>query len=786
MSVASVPIGVRPLSLRGSASPLLAALLLVTTGWSVLAGGWTDGTSAVLVVGLAGVAEGLLLARWRVRRPIALLAAPVLLFISLLPTNAATRPVSGSGGLGHVLEQYGAAAATGLLGNARWEFNVGLGALLWVCGAWAAWFAVRERRGAIATGPCWAVIAVNVINAPSTTAVTLPAALASAAALMLIAAVHLDRLSDSWRQRRVSVLPGTGGRFATAALIGGAFIVVLALVVPPLSNTDISAHLFGGGTGSGKGHGGSSGSGTSLNGATVRFSSATIPGGALTLSDIPVLTYTSSLSTGVYLRMETDSVFDAGNFLPAESANNNGDDTQEIADPGPIPRDRALSDGGVGAQQTPVSVTVTMIDDTSNTNILPFAGEPDSSTLATRVNGLTDPTLNGQLLTVDSVEAVRRVIGTSFTTTGTESSASIEQLRRAGSAYPALITRDFLDLTDDGTGGAAAIRALALQWTAAASNPYDKAAAIEANLRNPHLFRYTLTPPAPPNPTKTWPVTYFLTTSHAGYCQYFAAAMGAMLRAVGIPALLVNGYGPGSAPNAATRRTTGEDVWNVSSNDAHSWVEAYFPGYGWIPFEPTPPSTAGDYQPFGRGALGVTGAPPSGSTPVPSRAATAPSLNPRLAGGSGASGSGGGRTVLLGLGGVAGAAILLLALFAAWFLRPRDICGVWRRVGIIGRMLGVPRDRALTFDEYVERLTAALAGNARAAGSARAPAAVGAAWPARVAGGLRDIAAISDQAFYSSAPARSTDAQLKSAWRRVALLAPHLGRRTMVRPEVIP
>jgi transglutaminase-like putative cysteine protease len=783
MSVASVPIGIRPLSLRGSASPLLVALLLVTTGWSVLAGGWTDGTSGVLVVGLAGVAEGLLLARWRVRRPIALLAAPVLLFISLLPTNAATRPVSATGGLGHAIEQYLAAAATGLLGNARWEFNVGLGALLWVCGAWAAWFAVRERRGAIATGPCWAVIAVNVINAPSTSAVTLPAALASAAALMLIAAVHLDRLSDSWRQRRVSVLPGTGGRFATAALIGGAFIVVLALVVPPLSSTDISGHLFGG-SGNGGGHGGRPGAGTNLNGATVRFSSATIPGGALTLSDTPVLTYTSSLSTGLYLRMETDSVFDAGNFLPAESANNNGDDTQEIADPGPIPRDRALADGGVGSQQTPVSVTVTMIDDTSNTNILPFAGEPDSSTLSTRVNGLTDPTLNSQLLTVDSVEAVRRVIGTSFTTTGTESSASIDQLRRAGSTYPALIARDFLDLTDDGTGGAAAIRALALQWTAAASNPYDKATAIEANLRNPRLFRYTLSPPAPPNPTKTWPVTYFLTTTHAGYCQYFAAAMGAMLRAVGIPALLVNGYGPGSAPNAATRRTTGEDIWNVSSNDAHSWVEAYFPGYGWIPFEPTPPSTAGDYQPFGRGALGVTGAPPSGSTPIPSRAAAAPSLNPRL-GGADASGSGGGRTVLLGLGGVAGAVIVVLALFAAWFLRPRDIRGVWRRVGIIGRMLGVRRDRALTFDEYVDRLTAALPDGARGAGSARAPAG-GAAWPARVAGGLRDIAVISDQAFYSPATAPSSDAQLKSAWRRVALLAPHLGRRTVVRPEAAP
>ena len=785
MSVATASIGGRPLSLRRSASPLLAASLLVTTGWSVLAGGWTDGTSGVLLVGLAGVVEGYALARSRVRRLLALVVAPVLLFISLLPTNEGARPASVTAGVGHDIGQYAGAAVSGLLGNAQWEFNVALGALLWVCGAWAAWFAVRERRGAIATGPCWAVIAVNVINAPSTSAVTFPATLAAATALMLIAAVHLDRLNDGWRRRRVSVLPGTGGRFATAAVIGGAFIVLLALVVPPLSSTDISGRLFGGG-GPGAGHNGNSGSGTGSNGATVRFNSATVPGGALSLSDTPVLTYTSSLATGEYLHMETDSVFDAGNFLPAQSANNNGDDTEEIADPGPIPRDRTVADGGVGAQQTTVSLTVSMIDDTSDTNTLPFAGEPDATSLQTRVNGLTGSEVNNQLLTVDSVQSLRQLIGASFSTTATESTATTDQLRRAGSSYPALITRDFLDLTDDGTGGAAAIRTLAQQWTRTAANPYDKATTIEAMLRNPQLFHYTLSPPSPPNPTKTWPVTYFLTTSHAGYCQYFAAAMGAMLRAVGIPARLVNGYGPGTAPNAATHRTTGEALWNVSSNDAHTWVEAYFPGYGWIPFEPTPPSVAGDYQPFGRGALGATGVPGSGSTSAPTPAAGVHTPDPQLAGSSNSLRSSGGRAVLMGVAGFAGIVLLVIALFAAWFLRPRDVRGVWRRVGIIGRILGVPRDRALTFDEYVDRLTAALPSDTRGSPGGRHAGAGGDnAWTARIADGLHDIATISDRTFYSAPIAPSDDARLKRAWRHVALLAPRLGRRA-TRPAPAP
>jgi transglutaminase-like putative cysteine protease len=773
MSVATATLGTRQLTTRRWVSPLLVTALVVATGWSVLAGGWTDGTPAILPVGLAGVAVGLVLARWRTPRPLALAAAPVLLFVSLLPTNAASRPVSAGAGLGHIVGQYATAAVTGLLGNAQWEFSVALSALLWVCGAWAAWFAVRERRGAIAIGPCWAVIAVNVINAPSTGGVTLPAALAAGAALLLIAAVHLDRLTDSWQQRRVSVLPGTRGRFATAALFGGALIVLLALVVPPLSSTDISGRLFGAGNASG-GHTGHSGSGTGSDGATVRFNSATIPGGPLSLSDTPVLTYTSSLSAGVYLRMETDSVFDAGNFLPAQSANNNGDDAQEIVDtPGVIPRDRAIADGGVGVQQAPVSVTVRLTEDSSADNTLPFAGEPDVTGVAARVSGLTGPEFNGQLLTVDSVQSLRPVVGTSFTTTATDSGASADQLRRAGSSYPALITRDFVDLTEDTTGGAAAIRALALQWTRGTTNPYDKATAIESTLRNPQLFHYTLTPPTPPPGTKMWPVTYFLTTSHAGYCQYYAAAMGAMLRALGIPSRLVNGYGPGAAPNAASRRTSGESSWNVTSNDAHTWVEAYFPRYGWIPFEPTPPSSAGDYQPFGRGALGAVGVPGSGITPAATPTATVPTPNAHVAAGSSGSSSSGGRAVLMGVAGFVVALVVLLALFATWFLRPRSIRGVWRRVGIVGRLLGVPRDRTLTFDEYVGHLTAAL------------PRAGTAAWTPRLAAGLRDIAAISDRAFYSPPTGASDDDNIKRAWRRVALLAPRLSRRP-ARPDATP
>ena len=77
--------------------------------------------------------------------------------------------------------------------------------------------------------------------------------------------------------------------------------------------------------------------------------------------------------------------------------------------------------------------------------------------------------------------------------------------------------------------------------------------------------------------------------------------MGDMLRSLGIPTRLVNGYGPGTYDEKLGR-------YVVKESDAHTWVEAYFPTYGWIPFEPTPDSV---YFPIPRGTVGGTCAPDS-------------------------------------------------------------------------------------------------------------------------------------------------------------------------------
>jgi hypothetical protein len=121
------------------------------------------------------------------------------------------------------------------------------------------------------------------------------------------------------------------------------------------------------------------------------------------------------------------------------------------------------------------------------------------------------------------------------------------------------------------------IKQLAEQITAGSANEYDKAAKIELYLKTHYRYTLDLT-----GPRSADPLAYFLFTRRAGHCEYFAAAMTVMLRDLGIPARYVGGFLPGEYNDI------GGD-WIIRASDAHVWVEVFFPGYGWITFDPTPP-----------------------------------------------------------------------------------------------------------------------------------------------------------------------------------------------------
>jgi transglutaminase-like putative cysteine protease len=119
-----------------------------------------------------------------------------------------------------------------------------------------------------------------------------------------------------------------------------------------------------------------------------------------------------------------------------------------------------------------------------------------------------------------------------------------------------------------------------------ARTPYAAAAKLVSWFRTTGGFVYT---ERPPSSGATAPLVDFVTRTRAGYCQQFAGAMSLMLRYLGVPARVAVGFSSGTYD--AKR-----GVWTVTDHDAHAWVEAWFHGYGWLPFDPTPAARPGHGQ----------------------------------------------------------------------------------------------------------------------------------------------------------------------------------------------
>jgi transglutaminase-like putative cysteine protease len=114
---------------------------------------------------------------------------------------------------------------------------------------------------------------------------------------------------------------------------------------------------------------------------------------------------------------------------------------------------------------------------------------------------------------------------------------------------------------------------------ATARTPYQAVIDVEAYFRDPQVFSYDQTPDYQPGRPV---LADFMLRAHQGYCQMFSGSMALVLRMHGIPARVAVGFTTGSPTEA------GGNTYDVSDRNAHSWVEVWFAGYGWLPFDPTP------------------------------------------------------------------------------------------------------------------------------------------------------------------------------------------------------
>jgi hypothetical protein len=323
---------------------------------------------------------------------------------------------------------------------------------------------------------------------------------------------------------------------------------------------------------------------------------------------------------------------------------------------------------------------------------------PDGRAQALRVSG--------QLPVYDDVEAVfsqdNLTEGDAYAVSGLTSTAAPDQLRTAGDDYPRWVTDRYLKLPETVTDRT---RELASRLAAGQSNAFDTATAVEEYVRSTIAYNEDIA--APPNDQDV--VDYVLFESQEGYCEYYASAMAVLLRAEGIPSRVVGGYFPAPYdPN--------EGGHLYREKNAHLWVEAFFPGYGWIPFEPTANRELLDYgdltAPAQEAALPTPAAtpPPIVAEPTPPPIAETPAEQPPLTP----------PDILseparlarwIGLALAALLAVASVAAFTAWFAGFRGLSPVsslYARALRAGDWLGVPPNVSLTPHEYADRVGRAM------------------------------------------------------------------------------
>ena len=166
-------------------------------------------------------------------------------------------------------------------------------------------------------------------------------------------------------------------------------------------------------------------------------------------------------------------------------------------------------------------------------------------------------------------------VGDSYTIVSRQSAPTQRALRSAGTEYPAGLLERYTQMPEDFPQSVTDFGRQIVEESGA-TTVYDQAKVVEQWLRTNIAYNEGIEAP-PPNVNG---IEYFLFELQEGYCDYYAMTMATMLRTQGIPARMAAGYAEGTYDEES-------GILTMTERDAHSWVEVFFPSYGWIEFEPT-------------------------------------------------------------------------------------------------------------------------------------------------------------------------------------------------------
>jgi hypothetical protein len=577
---ASVPDWLRPYlrPREGWLSLGLLLVMLLSLGWSVQRADWIPDTDYLIPVAFYAILLGALLGLTR------LSVVGVLPLGAIAGTGIVLWAVGGEwyverGQVDRLLEMrfqviewvrilLDRGAAPQLV-----PYAIGFGLVMWVTGFIASYTIYRHHR---VLDAIVLVGAALIINMSAIEVDLFYLVLFVLAALLLWLRAALIGREEGWQRRRVNEnteVPAAVMRSGVVFIAGSimlAWVLTSVAVAAPLTAvwnnldgvwSDVRDRVDGVFAGlanpAARISGASFGNGFSINGSWVS-------------SDAPVLTIAAS--RGYYLRTATYETYTGHGFVRGATDQRRVDGGQLLFPAGsPEQPDNA----NLGAFEL---VTVNIQYQKSQSAIF-TPGFPTAILAPAVVLETGGAPVLGGLESPNSIST-----GEGYYVTALVSKATQAQLDAAGTAYPQLISDNYLGA--EGVTDRTRLLAQQIVDAAGATTPFQKAQALARYLNSDQSFRYSASAPLPESADQDI-VDFFLfdPNGRIGYCEYYATTMAVMARTLGLPSRVAVGYAPGTAINAPGG--TGDRVYQVREENSHAWAEIYFPGYGWERFEAT-------------------------------------------------------------------------------------------------------------------------------------------------------------------------------------------------------
>jgi transglutaminase-like putative cysteine protease len=556
----------------------LGLALIVSIGIS--SAGWTEGLSILPIAGVGAITIGLMIAKSILPGWIAHWFSLIIGFAWSFWLVTRLFPEAWQyefrwAWVWWYLYQWILALVGGGVSNNNLVFVLQMALLVWLVIYLTMWFIFRNHNVWLAIVPGGALLLVNMLYAPND--ITIYLLIYLALAFLLVIRFNLFAQEQVWRSERVHF---NADEISFDFLRAGALFTVIILALAWITPAALAAQeteifdairgpwhdmqaewnrLF-----------------ASLNyrpAAGVDFYSQELNlGGPRELAEIPVLEVQAPPNARYWRAVVFDQFHGRGW--------QNTDDTLV-----PFGADHEAVPMVPYQARTVITSTVTVLG--PSMSILPMSAQPLWVTEPTRaslsyvdvpvdrVSSLAEEIRTRQQ--VDTVSFARSRVpldaGDSYVVTSFLTQAPESWLQKAGASYPTWVADRYLQVPDSVPDR---VKQLAEEITASYETPYDKASAVESFLRSEIEYNEKIEAP----PLDRDPVDYILFDLKQGYCDYYASSMAVMLRSLGIPSRVVSGYAQG-------HYDPDRQAYTVLLQDAHTWVEVFFPNYGWIEFEPT-------------------------------------------------------------------------------------------------------------------------------------------------------------------------------------------------------